>query len=66
LINFGITPINHEPCGEEREILREDIMKALEHLDKLGFAQKGDLFIVLHGDYWAKETNTSTIKLICY
>jgi pyruvate kinase len=66
LINFGVVPIEHEPCGEEREILREDIIKALEQLEKLGFAQKGDLFIVLHGDYWAKETDTSTIKLISY
>jgi pyruvate kinase len=66
LINFGVIPVNHEPCKEEREIVREDIIKALEQLDKLGFAKKGDLFIVLHGDYWAKETNTSTIKLICY
>jgi pyruvate kinase len=66
LVNFGIIPIEHKPCGEEREILSEDITKALEQLEKLGFAQKGDLFIVLHGDYWAKETNTSTIKLISY
>jgi pyruvate kinase len=66
LVNFGIIPIEHKSCEEEREILSEDITKALEQLDKLGFAQKGDLFIVLHGDYWAKETNTSTIKLISY
>jgi pyruvate kinase len=66
LVNFGVIPVTHEPCQEEREILRADILKALEQLNKLGFAQKGDLFIVLHGDYWEKETNTSTIKLIRY
>jgi len=66
LINFGVITVNHDLCKEEREIVREDIIKALEQLDKLGFAKKGDLFIVLHGDYWTKETNTSTIKLICY
>jgi len=66
LINFGVTPIPHAHCGEEREIIREDIVKAFEQLEQLGFAKKGDLFIVLHGDYWAKETDTSTIKLISY
>jgi pyruvate kinase len=66
LMNFGVIPVDHKHCGEEREILREDILKALEQLHNLGFAEKGDLFIVLHGDYWDKETNTSTIKLICY
>lgn len=66
LINFGVIPISHEAHGEGQEILREDIIKALEQLEKLGAAEKGDLFIVLHGDYWAKETNASTIKLITY
>jgi len=66
IVNFGVIPIDHEPYSREREILREDIIKALEELEKLGFAEKGDLFIVLHGDYLAKETNTSTIKLISY
>jgi len=66
LINFGVVPISHSLSKEEREIIREDIVKAFEELEKLGFAKKGDLFIVLHGDYWAKETNTSTIKLITY
>lgn len=66
LINFGVVPIYHELYGTGQEILREDIIKALEQLEKLGAAEKGDLFIVTHGDYWAKETNASTIKLISY
>ena len=66
LINFGIVPIHHELYGTGQEILREDIIKALERLEKQGAAEKGDLFIVTHGDYWAKETNASTIKLITY
>ena len=66
LINFGVVPIYHELYGTGQEILREDIIKALEQLEKLGAAEKGDLFIVTHGDYWAKETNASTIKLISF
>jgi pyruvate kinase len=66
LINFGVVPIYHELYGTGQEILREDITKALEQLEKLGVAEKGDLFIVTHGDYWAKETNASTIKLISF
>ena len=66
LINFCVVPIHHELYGTGQEILREDIIKALEQLEKLGAAEKGDLFIVTHGDYWAKETNASTIKLISF
>jgi pyruvate kinase len=66
LINFGVVPIHHELYGTGEEILREDIIKALERLEKLGVAEKGDLFIVTHGDHWAKEANASTIKLISY
>jgi pyruvate kinase len=66
LINFGVISIFHQPSVDEHEIVKEDIIKAFEQLEQLGFAAKGDLFIIIHGDYSAKETNTSTIKLISY
>jgi pyruvate kinase len=66
LLYFGIIPISHQSSEIEREIIREDIIKAFEQLDKLGFIRKGDSLIVLHGDFWMKETNVSTIKLLTY
>jgi len=36
----------------------------MNFLKEKDMAQAGDLFIVLHGDYWTSESGTSTIRVV--
>ncbi len=63
IINYGVTAIADQKIGKKSEVTREQIVKAVESLKDGGLVKKGDLLIVLHGDYWTVEGGTSTLKL---
>jgi len=65
-VSFGVVPIVQGSLESKAEIIREDLEKAMKHLNVNSLAKKGDKFIAMHGDYWATETGVSTIKLITY
>ncbi len=62
-LSFGVTPILQDSVKKD-EILKEDISKAMDFLKEKNMAEKGDLFIVLHGDYWTSDAGTSTIRIV--
>ena len=63
-ISYGVQPIFQKSLKEKNEIVKDDIQLAINILKEEGFAEVGDTFIVLHGDYWTSESGTSTIRLI--
>lgn len=63
-ISFGVIPIFQDSLIHKDEIVKQDLIKALEVLKTEGICVKDDLFIVLHGDYWTSKSGTSTIRLV--
>lgn len=62
-ISYGVAPIMQESLKEKTEIIKDDISKSLTYLENNELAEKEDLFIILHGDYWRSNEGTSTIKI---
>jgi pyruvate kinase len=63
-ISYGVKPIFQKSLNKKNEIVKEDIEEAIEVLKKTGSCNLGDIFIVLHGDYWTSESGTSTIRIV--
>lgn len=63
-IGYGIEPVFQKTLEAKNEIIKDDIINALEMLRNKNQCETNDLFIVLHGDYWASNEGTSTIRLI--
>jgi pyruvate kinase len=63
-INYAVKPIFQESLNKEDEIVKEDIQKAIKVLKDANSCKVGDKLIVLHGDCWASESGSSTIRII--
>lgn len=63
-INFGVFSFPYELISKKGEVMKIDIQKAVEFLLKRNWIKRGKTLIVLHGDYWAVEGGTSTIKFL--
>ncbi len=62
-MNFAVTPFER-PIPENTQVTSEEIIKALGFLLEQNYVQKKQKLIVVHGDVWAQEGGTSTIKII--
>lgn len=62
-VNFGVQPFQHKIILK-KEVDNTDIDKGVEYLLSKKIIKKSQLLIVLHGNYWAKKGETSTIKLV--
>ena len=63
-LNFGTFPIVQDQIHKRKEVTKSDVLRAMNVLKKKKILRKGDQVIVLHGDYWAIEGGTSTVKLL--
>ncbi len=64
-VNFGVFPFFEEKIYKSgREVLRQDVLNALDFLKAKRLVTKGKRVIVLHGDFWAVEGGTSTLKVL--
>lgn len=63
-VNFGVYPVLHKDIVEKDEIVKADIDAAFAILKEKRFAQSGQLFIVVHGDYWKSKAGTSVVRLL--
>jgi len=62
-IDFGVHTFTHHVTSKN-QVVKEDILKAIKTLKDNQLVKKGDVLIVLHGDYWAETGGTSTVKLV--
>jgi len=62
-LSFGVAPFLHDNI-EKNEIVRSDIYESVNVLVKKNLVKKGDVFIVIHGDYWTVAGGTSTIRIV--
>lgn len=63
-LNFGTFPIVQDKIHKRKEVTKSDVLRTMRVLKKKKILRKGDQVIVLHGDYWAVEGGTSTVKLL--
>lgn len=63
-IQYGVVPFSFKPSLKKTEVEKEDILKAVAFLKKKTLIKSGDILIVLHGEYWAAEGKTSTVKIL--
>lgn len=63
-LSYGVKPFNVNSLHGEGTFNQDEIYKVCQFLQEKDYAQKGDSFIVLHGDIWDVEGGTSTVKLI--
>lgn len=63
-LNYGVIPVFQNSLKEKSEIVKNDILAAINLLKERFEYKNGDMFIVLHGDYWTSDLGTSTIRLI--
>ncbi|MFW5703435.1 MAG: pyruvate kinase [Patescibacteria group bacterium] len=62
-INFAVQPFER-PIPENQQVTNDEIIKALQFLKENYYVQENQKVIVLHGDVWAQEGGTSTIKIL--
>ncbi|MFA6004878.1 MAG: pyruvate kinase [Patescibacteria group bacterium] len=64
-INFAVTPfVRDEVYSKDKEVTSDDVVKVISYLHKNKILKKGQKVVVLHGDYWAVEGGTSTVKIV--
>lgn len=63
-IQYGVVPFSFKPSMKKTEVEKEDILRAVTFLKKKRLTKKGDILIVLHGEFWAAEGKTSTVKIL--
>jgi pyruvate kinase len=62
-LHFGVCPITQER-EQTGEVNKNDVLKAVRHLKEKMNLSVGSKLIVLHGDTWAVEGGTSTIRIV--
>lgn len=62
-VNFGIHPFVR-PIPENQQVTSDEIQKSILFLKEQYLVQQGQEVIVVHGDVWAQEGGTSTIKVV--
>lgn len=63
-LSFGVFPNLFEDISDAAAVGEDDIVRAIEYLKKTQKVVTGQSLIVLHGDVWAQEGGTSTVKLV--
>ncbi|MEK7078644.1 MAG: pyruvate kinase [Patescibacteria group bacterium] len=63
-LQYGVIPFSFKPSLKKTEVEKEDVLRAVTFLKKKILTKKGDILIVLHGEYWAAEGMTSTVKIL--
>jgi len=64
-LSYGIRAfVMEKQYGKTIEVTSEHVRETLEYLRKENLLHDGQKVIVLHGDYWTVEGQTSTVKLI--
>lgn len=64
-INYGVYPyVQGDQYKKKVEVANSHVLAGMKYLLEEKIIQKGKRFIILHGDYWAVEQGTSTIKII--
>lgn len=63
-LSFGVVPYVNTLLELQGNVQRDQIRKALSFLKGEGQLKDGQSVIVLHGDTWAVEGGTSTVKLV--
>jgi len=64
VLSFAVQPILFNEGEAHSDVRKNQILHALEYLTDNKIVKKGRLMIVLHGDKWADEGGTSTVKLL--
>lgn len=62
-LNYGVIPFTQER-EQTGEVRKNDVLNAIELLKKNEHVKPGQKVVVLHGDMWASEGGTSTIKVV--
>jgi pyruvate kinase len=62
-MNFGVFPFEQATL-ENEQVKHDEILTAMHFLQHNGYVKANEKVIVLHGDMWAVEGGTSTIKVI--
>lgn len=63
-INFGVISFLRGEIKVGNEIGAKDVLNAIDFLKKRQRVDLGHKLIVLHGDVWAKEEGTTTVKVV--
>lgn len=64
-IDFGVYPfVEDKIYKSKQEIVRNDILNAINFLKNKQLVKKNKKLVVLHGDFWAVEGGTSTVKVL--
>ena len=63
-LQYGVVPFSFKPSLNNTEVEKKDVQRAVTFLKKKSLTKKGDILIVLHGEYWAAEGQTSTVKIL--
>jgi pyruvate kinase len=63
-LSFAVQPVLFKEGEANSDVRKNQILHALEYLVSQKLVKKGRLMIVLHGDKWAVEGGTSTVKLL--
>jgi pyruvate kinase len=63
-INYGIHPFIRPLPEQQDEVTSAEILSAVDSLKEKFLLQQGQEVIVVHGDVWAQEGGTSTIKVV--
>lgn len=62
-LNYGVTAFNKK-IVKNTQVHKKQIKQAVDYLVSKRYLNKGDILIVLHGNYWGVEGGTSTLKLV--
>lgn len=63
-LSFGVFPSLIDDIEHSAAVGEDDIIRSIEFLKAAGKVSAGQSLIVLHGDVWAQEGGTSTVKLV--
>jgi pyruvate kinase len=63
-LSFAVYPILFKEGQAHSDVRKNQIHRAIEYLAENKLVKKGQSVIVLHGDKWAEEGGTSTVKLL--
>lgn len=64
-LNYGVYPIvKGKNYRQQMQVTRNHVLAGIEYLKDTGRVAADDYLIVVHGDFWAIEGGSSTVKLV--
>lgn len=63
-LSYGVVPFVHRDLTDKTSVQQDQVYDIIRHLKKNEHITSGQHVIVLHGDVWAEEGGTSTVKLV--